>query len=303
SLGIVVVFYVVGIAGPFALDILRVLTGITGPVGPRGITPVQPPVGFTVPVSLTSGSCVGKIVDGMCHGTLQHPLGTNKRLQDVLVATVDSTQSAMYVATVAATLAAPVGVGVGTAAAYFGGRVDQLLMRYVDLQLVIPPFFVYLFVQVFLGRSYVLLVALFGLLNWGSLARLVRSEALSKTDLGYMRAAEDAGSSSLRTIRHHLLPNVSNTVVTGVTSMIPMVILVEVALAYVQLSSPVRASWGGMISGASIMGAGSVVIDGFAFVTWWTEIVPVIAMLSVILACWVTPSETFSIRRRRENDE
>jgi peptide/nickel transport system permease protein len=246
--------------------------------------PMQPPVGLTAPISLSGGACLGEVVDNACHGTWQHPLGTTDRLQDVLVVTVEGTQSAMYVATVVPVLAAPIGVLVGTLSAYTGGRVDELLMRYVDLQLVLPPFFAYLFLQVFFGRSYLLFVLVFGLLNWGSIARVVRSEALSKTDVGYVRAARDAGSSPLRTVRRHVLPNVSNTVVTSVTSMMPTVILVEVSLGYLQLSDPVDTSWGNLISGSAMGGAGVIVIDGFAFTTWWTEAVPVAAMVVTLVA-------------------
>ncbi len=287
SLLAVVGFYLIGTAGPAVLDALRVTTGFTGPATARGMAPMQPPLGFTTPMSNTGGTCVGAVTDGMCHGTWRHPLGTNKRLQDVLVVTVEGTQTAMYVATVVPLVAAPIGVLVGTVAAYSGGRLDELVMRYVDLQLVVPPFFAYLFLQVFFGRSYVLFVLVFGLLNWGSLARVVRSEALSKTDTGYVRAARDAGSSSWRTIRHHVFPNVSNTVVTGVTSMMPTVVLVEVSLGYLQLSDPVDTSWGNIISGAAGLvggGAGEVVIDGFAFTSWWTELVPVGAMLVTLVS-------------------
>jgi peptide/nickel transport system permease protein len=285
SLAVVVAFYIVGIAGPALLDALRVVTGITGAAGARGVAPMQPPVGFTTPTSVTGGACVGEITDGMCHGTLRHPLGTNKKLQDVLVVTVAGAQSAVYAGTVAATIAAPIGVFVGTVSATVGGWVDELAMRYVDLQLVVPPFFAYLFLQVFFGRSFLVFVLLFGVLNWGSIARLVRSEALSKTDLGYVRASEDAGSSRLRTIRTHLLPNVSNTVVTSVTTMVPTVILVEVSLGYLQLSDPTYTSWGNLLSGWSRRGgAGAVVIDGFSFTTWWTEAIPVVAMLLVLVS-------------------
>ena len=284
GLAVLVCFYAVGIAGPVALDLLREFTGITGAQTPRGITPLQPPMGLSASASLVNDICAGSIVDGRCMGTIYHPLGTNGNLEDMLVVTVDGAQSAMQVATVVAVFAAPLGIAAGVSAAYFGGRVDELLMRYVDLQIVIPPFFVYLFVQVFVGRSFPLLVVVFGLLNWGSIARLVRSEALSKAELGYMRAAEDAGSRPLRTIRKHLLPNVSNTVVTGVTLMMPTVILVEVTLAFIQASSPSETSWGNLISGASTRGAGTVTIDGFQLNTWWTELFPVFALLLTVLA-------------------
>lgn len=283
GLAIVVCFYAVGIAGPFALDLLREFTGITGARTPRGIAPLQPPMWLSAPASLTNGICAGPIVDDRCLGTVYHPLGTNRNLRDVLVVTVEGAQSAMQVATVVAVLAAPVGVAAGVVAAYFGGRVDELLMRYVDIQIVVPPFFVYLFVQVFVGRGFVLLVVVFGLLNWGSVARLVRSEALSKAELGYVLAAEDAGSSPLRTVRRHLLPNVSNTAVTGVTLMMPTVILVEVTLAFLQLSSPYAVSWGNLVSGASQLGAGTVTVDGFHLDTWWTELVPVAALVATVV--------------------
>jgi peptide/nickel transport system permease protein len=165
----------------------------------------------------------------------------------------------------------PIATVVGTTAAYFGGRVDSLLMRYVDLQQVIPAFFVYLVVQFLYGGSVFLLVLVFGLLNWGGVARLVRSDALEEVESGYVKAAESAGHGRLRIVRRHLLPNVSSTVLTAVTLQIPTLLIIEATVSYLDLGARTQLTWGLLIAG------------GFTENTfpsqWWIAASPVLALI------------------------
>lgn len=279
-------FFVVGTIGPAALDLLRRYTGITGAQGPYGVMSLQPPLGATVSTSLTGGNCVGKITRTQCHGTIYHPLGTTRTGQDVLVAVVEGAQVALEVSLVVAVIVAPIGIAVGTAAAYYGGWVDELLMRYVDIQLVIPPFFVYLLLVVFIPPGFMLMILVFGLLNWGSIARTVRSEALSETERGYVAAARDAGSGPLRTVRRHLVPNVSNSAVTAVTLLMPWMILIEVTLAYLNVSSDRLTSWGNMLAGSAFRtgSAGTYVGSIFEYNLWWIDAFPILFLALTVVA-------------------
>lgn len=283
SLGYLVAFTLVGAFGPGAVDRFDVgsAEGIRG-----GVPPGQPPPGFSVAMPSTTGAsqtlyCIGEVTGGtdeVCHGTWRFPLGTTVAGGDVIDVVVEGARVALEVALVTAAIIVPVAVVVGTVAAYYGGWVDELLMRYVDVQLVIPALFVVIIAQeTFAGRSLVVIVLAFGLFDWGATARLVRSEALQRMDSGYVRAATDAGSGGPRTIRRHLVPNVSSTVVTAVTNKMPTLIVVEAGIAYLGFSSPLSQSWGTTLS----MGLSR------APMYWWTAVFSGVLLVATVGALHV----------------
>jgi len=234
----------------------------------------QPPVLTTVPASVPP-SCVGPVVDGACHGSLQHPLGTNGQGQDMLQMVIAGSRVALEVAFVASMLMVPIGTGVGIVAGFRGGLVDQLLMRYVDVQSVIPAFLVYLVLIFVFGRSLFLVVVVFGLFSWGGVARLVRSEVLQRREAPYVQAARTAGAGRLYIIRRVLLPNISSTILTEVTRKASFLILIEAALAFMELSESGTGSWGELISDG---------MGQFFPMTWWISTVPVVALTLTVVA-------------------
>lgn len=264
SLGYLAAFVAVALVGPPLL-------------GDPELSPAtqQPPAFTTVPVEFVR-ECAGPVTDGQCHGTLAHPLGTDSNGKDVLVYVVAGMRVALEVSLVTALIMVPLAVGVGTVAAHFGGLVDEGLMRYVDLQQVIPPFFVYIIAHYVYGGqgSLLLLVAIFGLLDWGGPARLVRSEALQKNEAGFVMAARSAGAGRLRVVRHHLVPNVSSTVVTAVTLQIPTIIVVEATVSFLELGAPGVFSWGKLI------GVGITNFPNY----WWIALVPTAFMFATIVS-------------------
>ena len=278
SLGYLAVFTLVGTFGPGAVDRFDIgsAEGLRG-----GTPPGQPPPGFTAPMKGSTGAsrtlyCIGEVTGGtdpVCHGTWRYPLGTTVAGGDVIDLLVEGARVALEVALVTAAIIVPVAVAVGTVAAYYGGWVDELLMRYVDVQLVIPALFVVIIAQeTFDGRSLLIVVLAFGLFDWGGTARLVRSEALQRMSSGYVRAAADAGSGGPRTIRRHLVPNVSSTVVTAVTNKMPTLIVVEAGIAYLGFSSPLSQSWGTTLA----MGL------SYAPTYWWTALATGTALAATV---------------------
>jgi peptide/nickel transport system permease protein len=257
SLAWLVVFFVLGLFAP-------VLVGAPE-ASPTAIH--NPPVGMTVN-NLLAGGCAGEVSNDLCHGSWAHPLGTTGGGRDVLEYTVAGMHTALQLALITATILVPIATAVGTVAAYVGGRVDELLMRYVDVQQVVPAFFVYIIAQFVFAPGLLLIVVVFGLLNWGGMARLVRSETLQKREEGYVMAARSAGSSSLNIIRRHIVPNVSNTLVTAVTLQLPLLILIEASLSFLSLGDPAVFSWG------QIIGVGMVYFPYY----WWVPTFPVIAL-------------------------
>jgi peptide/nickel transport system permease protein len=269
------------LSGVYLLVIFAV--GIVGPlfVEPPAVEPLrqyQPPVFLTVDAA-TPIQCIGETTatpggGSVCHGTWAHPLGTTAEGKDVLKLVVLGMRVSMQVGLVTMLLIVTMGSLVGTTAAYFGGYVDELLMRYVDLQATFPSFFLFLILSYLFTPSLFLLIVLFGLLGWEGTARLVRSEALQRTEEEYVRAAENAGAGDGWIIRRHILPNVSNTVITNATLLIPGLILLEAALAFLGLTDPSVSSWGKTISAGR----------GDLSSAWWIATIPGVFLFFTILA-------------------
>ena len=233
----------------------------------------QPPV-FTAVDASVPIQCVGPEVEGTCRGSWAHPLGTTRDGKDILVSVVYGMQVSMKIGLISTLLVVTIGSAVGTLSAYAGGLVDEVLMRYVDVQQVFPSFFLYLLLIYLFGGSLFLFILVFGLTSWGGVARLVRSESLQRREEPYITAAKGAGATTLYVIRRHLVPNVSNTVITAATLLIPGFILFEAALSFLSLGDPTVPSWGQVIA------AGRTDLD----TAWWISTFPGIFLFLTILA-------------------
>jgi len=250
SLVYIGLFFLAGLVGPVLAGPLREYMVAHDP-GYLGISAKQPPVGFERYVNNPS-LCAGPVEGNMCQGTWLHPLGTTVAGKDVALSILRGSRVALQIALITSMLVVPLATAVGTVAAHYGGRVDEVLMRYVDVQQAVPAFFVYLVARaLYSDVELVLLILIFGLLNWGGIARLVRSDTLQTSEAQFVQAARAAGSSRLQVVRRHLVPNVSSTVVTAVTLQIPTLIVIETTLSFLKLG-PISAydSWGYLIRGA-----------------------------------------------------
>ncbi|MFB6072684.1 MAG: ABC transporter permease [Halobacterium sp.] len=229
SLGYIVFFGVMGLVGPEWFGMARV----------NFYAAVQPPV-YTKVYAADIGAyeCVGKMTNGYCHGTWKYPLGTTRVGEDMVKLIIYAIRIGLKLALSAAMIMVLVATAVGTTAGYFGGWVDDVLMRYVDVQQTIPAIVVYIILStMYLGKGLFALALVFGLLDWGGIARLVRSEAMQRRTDGFVRAARSAGASDLHVVRKHVIPNSTATIVTALTRQIPLLILAQVALAYLKLNS------------------------------------------------------------------
>jgi peptide/nickel transport system permease protein len=263
SLGYLIVVFCIGVVGPLLLE--KPTLALDQAYQP----PVYLSVDSTVPVN-----CVGEVVNGRCQGTMAHPLGTTGDGKDILVLVIYGMQVSMKVGLISTLLVVTIGTTVGTVAAYGSGLVDELLMRYVDIQLVFPAFFLYLLLTYLFGGSLFMFIVIFGLTGWGSIARLVRSEALQRAEEEYITAARSAGAGTLYVIRRHLVPNVSNSVITAATLLIPGFILFEASLSFLSLGDPTVPSWGQVIAnGRSDLST-----------AWWVSTFPGVFLFTTILA-------------------
>lgn len=257
---------------------------IIGTAGPREPVPSQPPVGFGIPEG--TAPCGGELIDDQCFGTWEYPLGTTLNGEDVLTLIVHGANVALKIMVVVGTLMIPFGVAVGTIAGYVGGWVDEGLMRYVDLQQVLPGFFIVILLLIVFDGALLLLLLVFGLLNWGGIARLVRSDVLATQEEGFVRAAESSGAPSWRVILKHIVPNTSSTVITAITLQLPLIVILEATLAYLFSggNGAVRASiwqvsesWGYTIA----LGTND---EMFPTLSWWVVVFPAAILLTTTLS-------------------
>lgn len=251
----------------------------------------QPPV-YTSVSSTVVPVCKGSVVGGHCHGTWDHPLGTTRGGESVLEWTVYGARTAVQFAVVTVAIMAPIAVAVGALAGYYGGRVDDTLMTYVDAQSAIPAVVIYFFVVYFLGPSLFALVLIFGLFSWEEMARTVRTSVVSERTEGYVTAARSAGASDLAILRRHILPNVSSAVVTTVSTAVPKLILIEALFSFVGLSGDASYSWGQLVRRGVAFGTGGGqgsppmgAFDPLVFeASWWIAVVPALALTVAALA-------------------
>jgi len=203
-----------------------------------------------------------------------HALGTDAQGRQLWHLIVYGMRVSFEIGLIATAMAITLGTFVGAVAAYFGGYVDEVLMRYVDLQQTFPVFILLVLLTYLYGASLLLIIVLYGAFGWEGTARLVRSEALQRREEAYIRAAESAGASRLWLIRRHLIPNVSSTVITAATLSIPVFILGEASLSFLGFGDPETFSWGRTIN------AGRSDLDS----AWWISTIPGFVLFLTVLA-------------------
>lgn len=237
SLGWLVFIFVMGVLGPVVISAPRADLAVQ----------YQPPLLLEID-RVYPIQCVGPVIDGACHGTLQYPLGTTGDGKDIFKIIVYGMQISMKIGFIATLIVISIGTAVGTVAAYAGGLVDEVLMRYVDVQQSFPTFILYLLILYIWGASLFLFVVLFGLFAWEGTARYVRSNALAKTEEEYIKAVQLSGASTYRIIRAHIVPNTASSIVTDITLLVPGFILAEAQFAFLGLGDSTIPSWGVLIS-------------------------------------------------------
>jgi oligopeptide transport system permease protein len=181
--------------------------------------------------------------------SLSHWFGTDMVGRDLLVRVMDGARVSLAIALIATTVSVLIGVPWGAAAGYLGGRVDQLMMRIVDVLYALPFVLLVILLVVVFGRNPYLLFIGLGAVFWLDLARIVRGQTLRVRQQAFVDAARAMGATTPIILRRHVLPNVAGPAIVYVTLTLPGVILAESFISFLGLGvQEPDTSWGVLIA-------------------------------------------------------
>ena len=208
-------------------------------------------------------------------GSITHPLGTDKVGRDILSRLIHGARISLMVSLVAILVSGAIGITLGLIAGYFGGKLDALIMRLVDISLGLPVILIALVFVAVVGPSFGTVIIVTAVLLWARYARQVRGETLSIRERDFIARARVAGASHLRIMFRYIFPNVVNSLTVLATLQIGAIILLESTLSFLGAGIPrPTPTWGSMIA------------DGrdLIVVAWWIAMFPGLAIMLTVLS-------------------
>lgn len=232
-------------------------------------------------------------------GVREHPLGTDEVGRDIYARLVYGARISLIVAILAGMVSMAIGTVAGMLAGYFGGTVDNLLMRLVDVMNAFPFMFMALCFMVALGSGLRNIVLVLGITGWVPYARTVRAEVLAIRGRDFVVAAEISGCSSNRLIFTHIFPNIIDSAIVIATMQMANTILSEASLTFLGMGLPADIpSWGQMISSGR----------SYIYTNFWLTLIPGLAIFLVSLSInfvgdWVRDLRDPRLRGATKNSE
>jgi peptide/nickel transport system permease protein len=236
----------------------------------------EDPDGFVLLPPVPFGPHRTQVEAALSPPSAAHPLGTDELGRDVLARMIHGARASLQVGLGAVLLYVLIGVLLGAAAGFYGGRVDMVVSRVTEVLMSFPTFFLVLGVLGVVRTSSLWpVVVVIGLTRWTDVSRLVRGEVLRLRELDFVTASRALGASDLRLLRSHLLPNALGPVLVAATFGIPAAILLESGLSFLGFGvPPPAASWGELLTQAhryvSYPGA------------WWLTVFPGLAIFFAV---------------------
>lgn len=220
-----------------------------------------------------------------------HPFGTDELGRDVLARLLSGAATALKVALAPPLVAAAIGTAVGLVAGYFGGLLDEVLLKLMELTLVVPRFLIALVAAAFFGGHLWLVGVVLAATFWPSTGRLVRAEAISLREREFVEASRSLGAGSTWILSRHLLVLVAPIVAVNTSFQAGQAALVEAGLAFLGVGDRNLISWGAMLSDA----------QSYLGVAWWTSAFPGLALALFVLALNLLGdglADTWNVRSR-----
>ena len=230
-----------------------------------------------VPLDSAEGSIRDRLLppvwlDG---GSWSHPLGTDQVGRDLLGRLVHGARVSLFVGLAATAISLVVGTALGLAAGFWRGRLDRLILWVTDVYLAFPFLALAIAVVSVLGPGVVNVILVLAATGWTICSRVVRAEALSVRERAYVEAARALGSSDVRLMLRHVLPNVIAPVIVVGSFTLAQMIITEASLSFLGLGiRPPTPTWGGMLSDAR----------NYLHASWWLPTFPGLALLLTLLA-------------------
>ncbi len=213
----------------------------------------------------------------VAYGPYYGMLGSTDKGGDAWAQLIYGSRISLIIGILATGLSTAVGVIVGLVAGYFGGKIDEALMRVVDFLLVIPGLPLMMVLAAFLGPTIQNIIVVIAILGWTGTSRLIRSQVMAEKNKAYVESAKAIGASDTYIIFRHILPNVTPILFANITLGVVGAILSESGLAFLGLTDPSEPSWGRMLADAQSAG-------GFSNGAWWVVVFPGLMITALSLA-------------------